>query len=112
VQPWCGYLNASIEGPVCPYHSVYFGPLMRPNGICEACIFANIHVPLTASDYPQGLPIIVFIHGGALYDGSGDSDVYGPERLVDKDVIVITFNYRYLPAFQILTSTHSYVLHK
>lgn len=41
------------------------------------------------------LPILVFVHGGGFYTGSGDADLHGPEYLVSKDVIVITFNFRY-----------------
>lgn len=67
----------------------------------EACILANVHVPLGFSDVGSkanckrtGLPILVFIHGGGFQIGSGDSDLHGPEYLVSKGVIVITFNYR------------------
>lgn len=80
----------------------------------EACIYANVHVPIRETEYckgsqctPQshsdkeygyeeerGLPILVYIHGGAFRSGSGDSDLNGPEYLVSRSVIVITFNYR------------------
>lgn len=45
-------------------------------------------------DEKKGLPILVFIHGGGFMSGSGDADLHGPEYLVYKKVIVITFNYR------------------
>jgi len=35
---------------------------------------------------------MVFIHGGSFYFGSGNW--YGPNYLLDKDVILVTFNYR------------------
>lgn len=37
---------------------------------------------------------MVLIHGGGFWCGSGDSDHYGPDFLVDKDVILVTINYR------------------
>lgn len=42
------------------------------------------------------LPILFFIHGGAWGLGAGDMDnyLYGPDRFMDKDVIVVTINYR------------------
>ena len=38
------------------------------------------------------LPVIVFIHGGAFILGSGDA--YSGARLLERDVIVVNFNYR------------------
>lgn len=37
---------------------------------------------------------MVWIHGGGFYQGSGDSDLYGPDYLVDYGVILVTINYR------------------
>lgn len=39
-------------------------------------------------------PVIVWIHGGAFSMGTGASVKYGPDFLLDKDVILVTFNYR------------------
>ncbi|XP_049877839.1 uncharacterized protein LOC126375040 [Pectinophora gossypiella] len=109
-EPWNDVLNATSEGPICPQTDVFYGPLMKPRNMSEACIHANIHVPILAlpcknegkSGKPldkevgntTGLPILVFIHGGGFAFGSGDSDLHGPEYLVSNGIIVITFNYR------------------
>jgi bile salt-stimulated lipase len=37
---------------------------------------------------------MVFLHGGAFVDGSGESWSYGPNFLVQEDVIIVTLNYR------------------
>lgn len=37
---------------------------------------------------------MVFIHGGGFRDGSGSPVLYGPNYLVKKGVILVTFNYR------------------
>lgn len=40
------------------------------------------------------LPVIVFVHGGAYVGGSGATALYGPELFLDKDVVLVTLNYR------------------
>lgn len=37
---------------------------------------------------------MVFIHGGAFVSGSGDDSIYGPQFLIQHDVVLVTFNYR------------------
>lgn len=37
---------------------------------------------------------MVWIHGGAFYTGSGGTQMYGPQFLLDKDIILVTINYR------------------
>lgn len=39
-------------------------------------------------------PVIVFIHPGGFYVGSGSSANLGPEYLLEEDLVVVTFNYR------------------
>lgn len=110
LEPWEGTLKAFEEGPVCPQYDVLYKDMMQSQGMSEACIHANIHIPDipdgpawdlippdgedSDSNGSTGLPVIVMIHGGGFAYGSGDADVYGPELLVRKGIIVITFNYR------------------
>ncbi|KAJ8714295.1 hypothetical protein PYW08_007915 [Mythimna loreyi] len=92
-EPW-DVLNATHEGPICLQTEVLYGRLMNKSQVqSEACIYANIHLPADALAGAR-LPILVFIHGGGFAFGSGDADLHGPEYLVSKKVIVITFNYR------------------
>jgi acetylcholinesterase len=37
---------------------------------------------------------MVWIHGGAWFSGSGGTRTYGPQYLLDKDIILVTINYR------------------
>lgn len=37
---------------------------------------------------------MVFIHGGGFKLGSGDDLIYGPDYLLQKDVVLVTLNYR------------------
>jgi carboxylesterase type B len=38
--------------------------------------------------------VIVYIHGGKYNVGSGVSYASGPRYLLDKDVVLVTINYR------------------
>lgn len=40
---------------------------------------------------------MVFIYGGGFAIGEATSTFYGPERLLDKDVILVVMNYRVGP---------------
>jgi para-nitrobenzyl esterase len=67
----------------------------QPGGIGrENCLFLNVYTPQTESGDRRGhgLPVMFWIHGGGLINGS--STPYNPERLVKKGVIVVTINYR------------------
>ena len=52
---------------------------------------------------------MVWIHGGAFMMGSGngDSDFYGPEYFLDKDIVLVTINYR-LDVFGKLSLSRGY----
>lgn len=58
----------------------------------EDCLYLNVYTKnLTPSN---SLPVMVWIHGGGFYTGSGNSDYYGPDFFIAHDVILVTFNYR------------------
>lgn len=60
----------------------------------EDCLYLNIY---TADSETRRnlLPVIFFIHGGAFQFGSGA--VYRPDYLLDRNVTLVTFNYRLGP---------------
>lgn len=104
-EPWSKPLFATVEGPVCPQRNTVYGHIpVQVNGQSEDCLYLNIHVPAAAlhsqllddcEDSSNGLPILVHIPGGGFFCGSGDTDIHGPEYLIPKNIIVLTFNYRY-----------------
>lgn len=62
------------------------------NSYDEDCLYLNVY---TKSFNTTNLsPVIVFIHPGGLYLRSGSYDNLGPEYLLEKDVVLVTFNYR------------------
>lgn len=40
------------------------------------------------------LPVMVWIYGGAFSVGDSNANTYGPDYLVEEDVVIVTFNYR------------------
>lgn len=42
----------------------------------------------------EKVPVLFFIHGGGYSSGNGNDDIYGPDFIVEKRVILVTFNYR------------------
>ncbi|XP_049778171.1 juvenile hormone esterase-like [Schistocerca cancellata] len=62
----------------------------------EDCLYLNVYVPgLPEED--AGLPVIVWVHGGAFVNGSGSNVTSGPDFLVSYGVILVTINYRLGP---------------
>lgn len=39
-------------------------------------------------------PVLVFFHPGGFYLFSGQSSNFGPQYLLDKDIVLVTVNYR------------------
>ena len=57
----------------------------------EDCLYLNIWRPHTTE---TNLPILVYIHGGSLTNGSSASDETNGEMLAKKGIIMITIQYR------------------
>jgi para-nitrobenzyl esterase len=89
--PWHAPRDASRFGDHCPQGASPFGLASTT----EDCLFLNVFTPARGEDEGPGaqrLPVMVWIHGGALL--VGESDDYGPELLVQQGVVVVTINYR------------------
>ncbi|XP_047503726.1 bile salt-activated lipase-like [Pieris napi] len=85
---WEGTLRAVNDIEVCPQVSIVTGSVVGS----EDCLKLNVYVPTMTVMRPRA--VMVFIHGGAFLVGSGGRFIYGPEFLMKKDVILVTFNYR------------------
>src|ERR1700722_15565517 len=75
-------------GPHCPQGASPFG---LPS-VTEDCLFLNVYTPPHQHFGFGGLPVMLWYHGGAFV--VGESNDYDPVRLVAKNVIVVTVNYR------------------
>merc|ERR1711977_394473 len=64
---------------------------MGPTEMSEdECLALNVYSPTT--NETANLPVMVWIHGGALIQGTGQS--YPPESLVAQNTVLVTINYR------------------
>jgi len=53
-----------------------------------------LHLNVYAPEHALNMPVMVWIHGGAYMSGTGNTELYGPEHFMDKDVILVSINYR------------------
>ncbi len=59
----------------------------------EDCLYLNIHVPKSALEETKHLPVMVYIHGGGFFSGTGNTG--GPRYFMDtEEVLLVTINYR------------------
>uniref|UniRef100_A0AAG5DE49 Carboxylic ester hydrolase n=1 Tax=Anopheles atroparvus TaxID=41427 RepID=A0AAG5DE49_ANOAO len=61
----------------------------------EDCLYLNVFSTELQPEKP--LPVMVWIHGGGFFTGTGHSAVYDPEYLVQQGAVVVTINYRLGP---------------
>ena len=67
----------------------------------EDCLKLNVYVPQTEK---KNLPVMAWIHGGGFMIGDSGDFVYGPGYLLDKDVILVTINYRLSMLISLVTT--------
>src|SRR6516164_4444507 len=81
--------DATTPGSPCPQQVNQFSP---PPPFSEDCLFLNVITPVDSGG-DHGLPVWIFIHGGALVTGTGAA--FDPSVLVSThNIIVVTSNYR------------------
>ncbi|XP_034947993.1 venom carboxylesterase-6-like isoform X2 [Chelonus insularis] len=86
VEPWSGIRDATKFGYSSPQNNV----MLKAES--EDCLFLNIYT--SNLNLSVAKPVMVWIHGGAFYLGSGDDSLYGPDYLIHKEIVLVTINYR------------------
>ncbi|KAB0797812.1 hypothetical protein PPYR_08805 [Photinus pyralis] len=96
LNQWSGTLNATQPHAVCPQFNYYDKGNENPIAGSEDCLFLNVYTPQVPKDKWNNLsyPVLFYIHGGSLSVGSARYDWLGPELLLDKDLVLVTVNYR------------------
>ncbi|MFG2309802.1 carboxylesterase/lipase family protein [Streptomyces sp. NPDC048566] len=94
-EPWDGVRDAAAFGPTPPKppYSEAFGRLLSdPCVPGDDCLNLNVWTP--APDPAARLPVMVWIHGGALTRGSSAVPVYDGHAFARDGVVFVSFNYR------------------
>uniref|UniRef100_A0AAG5D5S3 Carboxylic ester hydrolase n=1 Tax=Anopheles atroparvus TaxID=41427 RepID=A0AAG5D5S3_ANOAO len=95
-EPWTEPLDCTQQGPV----GFQFNKLLNKIVGSEDHLYINVY---TKELKPTKLlPVMLWIHGGAFMRGSSGTEMYGPDYLIQKDIVLVSFNYR-LGAFGFLS---------
>ncbi|CAD6215947.1 GSCOCT00004249001.2-RA-CDS, partial [Cotesia congregata] len=87
-EPWSGIRDAIKYGNKCAQVTWINSKISGK----EDCLYLNVFTTKLNPEVPRA--VIVCIHGGNFVCGSGDDDIFGPDYLVEKDIVVVTLNYR------------------
>ncbi|MEU8341324.1 carboxylesterase/lipase family protein [Spirillospora sp. NPDC048832] len=110
-EPWDGVRDAFEYGPTAPkpgYPKPFDTLLPDPDIPGDDCLNLNVWTPhfgggtggsstlndTTPEGGADGLPVMVWIHGGAFRNGSGAVPVYSGRNFARDGVVCVTINYR------------------
>ncbi len=90
-EPWSGERDAGQVGPICIQPPANGDNGVGPLPMSENCLTLNVWAP---ANREGPLPVMVWIHGGGLNNGSGTAALYDGTNLAKRGVVVVTVNYR------------------
>lgn len=89
---WNGILNATADPDKCFQVNSDF------DNENENCLFVNVFTPaLDLANSTEKLPVAFGIYGGSFRSGAAYYGRGGPDWFVERDIVVVTFNYRVGP---------------
>jgi para-nitrobenzyl esterase len=95
IGPWSDALDATTRGPACPQLPSRLewvtGPVIDELAMSEDCQVLSVTAPSDAN----GLPVMVWLHGGAYVSGCGEAPQYDADELARRGrVVVVRVTYR------------------
>lgn len=91
VEPWDGVYDATSHRSTCTFFCLLRQQIVGD----DDCLYLNVYTP--NMDKTARKAVMVWFHGGGFNLGSGDDDLFGPDYLVEHDVVIVTINYRLGP---------------
>lgn len=79
-------IDATAQSPACGSFNNILGQVVGDDNC--------LHVNIFTKQFTTKTPVMVWIHGGAFMHGSSGTEMYGPDYLLQKDIIFVSFNYR------------------
>nr|AID61344.1 esterase [Calliphora stygia] len=100
--PWKGEKQVIEDSPKCRQRD----PFRRDMEIegSEDCLYINVYTP-EVPNTAEPLPVMVWFHGGGWECGSGISSFYGPDFLLNHDIVLVSANFRLGPLGFLSTET-------
>lgn len=89
---WDGVRSAAAYGNDCIQNRFMFESAPSSQPLSEDCLNLNIWTP--SANAKAKLPVMFWIHGGALITGSGSPAVYDGAAFARRGVVLVTINYR------------------
>jgi len=86
---WQGVRDATQFAPSCPQPPSPFAP---SGPFSEDCLYLNVYTPVPHTGDEDGLPVLVWIHGGGLTEERSRN--YDGAKLAADGTVVVTINYR------------------
>ena len=88
---WSGERDAGQVGAICIQPPANGDNGVGPLPMSEDCLTLNVWAP---AERVGPLPVMVWIHGGGLNNGSGTAALYDGANLAKRGAVVVTINYR------------------
>ena len=98
VHSWVGVRTCKAFGPspmqAKPSPFMFWSSefLIPEEPISEDCLYLNVWTPAQSTD--DRLPVLVYIYGGGFRSGGSGCPIYDGLAMAQKDVIVVSLNYR------------------
>ncbi|MFC1920999.1 carboxylesterase/lipase family protein [Chloroflexota bacterium] len=90
VIPWEGIKECTTYSNIAPQNPGMGGGPDIPKS--DDCLYLNIVSP---TDNPEDkLPVMVWLHGGGYFSGSGNVQIYNEPRLPRQGVVLVSVNHR------------------
>ncbi|KZC13030.1 Esterase FE4 [Dufourea novaeangliae] len=85
---WTGVRDCTKFGGICAQMDLLVRDIIGD----DDCLYLNVYTPTIEPGSKRA--VMVWIHGGGFMYGNGNSDIYGPDYLIRKDIVLVTINYR------------------